>query len=418
MKYLRALAAVAIAIACEGANVPSIPVFAALSPADAQARAIGRNLGVQQAVAAVDERVANLRLARIQGVPHFAGDYTLAPQAGSGAQSATTVEQHFIAAGASLSVNDLLATSDAVRAAAGDLLAAQRQADAATLLARENALRLYFSALRSTELERLRTEVLASAIRDRNAAAIRVRAGESPRLDVMRADVAVQQARADLALAQAERVDAVEALASATGVSSVSLGALANVPSPPQPVLDENADVGRALASRPEIAALLASVQARRADVGLARTSGLPTITANAGYQRGVDTGQEVRGPQASVHLDVPLAPQSPARVAIARAHVSAVEAQLIDARRTIALEVGAAVRDARAADASERAALAARDVAARALAAVELGYREGSSSSLDISDARRTYVQTSVDAVVAEYARAQAYALLEVLVP
>jgi outer membrane protein TolC len=75
-------------------------------------------------------------------------------------------------------------------------------------------------------------------------------------------------------------------------------------------------------------------------------------------------------------------------------------------------------VRTARAAQAAERAAERARDAAQQALSAVELGYREGASSSLDVAEARRAAVQASVDALVARYQRAQAQALLEVLVP
>jgi outer membrane protein TolC len=125
-----------------------------------------------------------------------------------------------------------------------------------------------------------------------------------------------------------------------------------------------------------------------------------------------------VHGPEASVHLDFPLSPGTSDRVAIAQVHVDAARIQLLEARRTIALEVAAAVRTARAAQAAERAAERARDAAQQALSAVELGYREGASSSLDVAEARRAAVQASVDALVARYQRAQAQALLEVLVP
>jgi outer membrane protein TolC len=92
--------------------------------------------------------------------------------------------------------------------------------------------------------------------------------------------------------------------------------------------------------------------------------------------------------------------------------------AQLAQERRTLALEIAIAIRDARAADAAVLAAQRGRDEALRALNAVEIGYREGASSSLDIAIARRTYDQASVDALNAEYRRALAYAVLEVIVP
>jgi outer membrane protein TolC len=92
--------------------------------------------------------------------------------------------------------------------------------------------------------------------------------------------------------------------------------------------------------------------------------------------------------------------------------------AQLVDERRKIRLEVAAAVRDAQAQESAAKGADRARSEAERALTAVEIGYREGASSSLDVADARRTYDQASVDALVAEYQRAVAFAILTVIVP
>jgi outer membrane protein TolC len=119
-----------------------------------------------------------------------------------------------------------------------------------------------------------------------------------------------------------------------------------------------------------------------------------------------------------AAHLDFPLASGSGARVESAQAQADAAAAQLVDARRRIALEVASAVRDLRADGVATQAADRARDEAARALSAVELGYREGASTSLDIADARRTYQQATVDALVAEYQRALAFAVLQVIVP
>jgi len=399
-----------------GILLAAIPAFSTLSLADAQQRVAANNVDVQTALATVRQREAELRVAQVTGVPHLVGDYSLSPQAN--AANTGTVEQHLFSVGLGVSINDLFANSPAVRGAAGALLAAQRNADAAILAARENAAKLYYAALQAIAIERTRSEAVRGAQLDRNAADLRARSGESPRLDVIRADVTLSQARADLARAQADRADAVEALASASRMSPSELANLAATPTPPRRLPDEDRAVARAIALRPEVAALLATIDARQAGVAAARRTGLPTATIQGGYQRGVDTGIPVGGPQVAAHLEVPLSSPSGAQAASAQAQVDAARAQLTEERRTLTLDVASAIRDARADDAAAAAAERGRAEAQRALTAVEIGYREGASSSLDVAEARRTYEQASVDALVAEYRRALAYAILEVIVP
>ncbi|MBV8530820.1 MAG: TolC family protein [Candidatus Eremiobacteraeota bacterium] len=394
----------------------TLPVFAQLSLVDAQQRAIANNVDVQTARQMVRQRQADLHLARIAAIPHLVGDYSLAPQAGP--LDVGTVEQHYFAVGAGVSINDIVASSSAVRAAADELLAAQRSADAAELAARENAAKLYFGALQAIAVDRIRSDSVRGAERDRAAADLRVRSGESPQLDVVRADVTLAQARAEAARARSERANAVDALATATAVDPVRLENLTPELMPGAQPPDVDRAVARALLVRPELAALLATLEARNADVAKARQAGLPVATIEGGYQKGVDTGIPVQGPQVTAHLDVPLASESVDRVASAQAQVDTAYAQLADQRRRIALEVAAAVRDARAEAVATLAADTARDEARRALDAVEIGYREGASSSLDLAQARRTYEQASVDALVAEYQRALALATLEVIIP
>lgn len=394
----------------------AIPVFAQLSLADAQQRATANNVDAQVALAAVRRREASLHLARIVAVPHLIGDYSLSPQAN--APTTGTVEQHYFAVGAGISINDLVGASNSIRAAAGDLLAAERGADAAGIAARENAVKLYFAALQAIALESFRSSALLGAQRDRNAADLRAHNGAAPQLDVVRADVTLAQAHADLARAQADRDDAVDALASATGIDPPGLSAVTAVPISAEPPLDVTRAVTRALAGRPELAALLATIEARNADVNAARQSWMPSTTIQGGYEKGVDTGIPVQGAQVAAHLDLPLASGSDDRVASAETEVDEAYAQLVDERRKIRLEVAAAVRDAQAQESAAKGADRARSEAERALTAVEIGYREGASSSLDVADARRTYDQASVDALVAEYQRAVAFAILTVIVP
>ncbi|MBV8148798.1 MAG: TolC family protein [Candidatus Eremiobacteraeota bacterium] len=396
--------------------IAAISAFAQLSLDAAQQFAVSNNVDVQTALATVRQKDAMLRVARAGGFPHLSADYSLSPQAS--ANNRYTVEAHYWNLGINVSINDILAASPATQSAAGELLAAQREADAAVLRARVNATDLYFTALQAIATERMRRADLLGAQRDRSAASLRYRTGEAPNLDLVRADVSLAQAQAAFVRAQADRVDAVAALAAATGVSPDELASLGGSVVIPAPELDPLQATRRALAARPELVALLATIEARRADVAAARQSALPTATVSAGYQRGVDSELGVQGPAVAAHVDLPIASASAARTESAQSQVDIARAQLIDERRLIALEVANAVRDARARASASEAAVEARDEAARALAAVEIGYREGASSSLDVADARRTFQQAELDALVASYQQAQALATLEVIVP
>jgi outer membrane protein TolC len=397
------------------AVVTALSVFSQVSLSDAIARTIANSAQVALARAAMREREADLRLARLGGIPHVTADYALSPQ--SGQSGTATVEQHFVTVGAGISINDILTNSATTREAAAELAAAQREAEASALRARASAIGLYFAALSAIAVAGVRDDAVAGARRELRAAQLRASVGEAPRIDALRAEVMLAQAQADSARADADRANAVDALASSTGVDPADLASLRDVRfEPPAVALDERQAVARALANRPEFGALLAFLDARTDDITLARAAGLPSATAGGGYQAGVDTGVPVHGAQAAVHVDLPLASGAGDRLAAARAQADAVRAQLAEERRTIALDVAAAVRTARAADTALAAVLRACERARRALSAVEIGYREGASSSLDVDVARRTYVQASIDALVANYQRAQARALLETL--
>jgi outer membrane protein len=399
-----------------GVVLAVLPVFSRLSLADAERLAVAQNVDVQIARATVRQRKAALEIARSGGVPHLTGNYALAPQAGPFDQS--VVEQHVFTVAAGIAIDDILAAPAQTRSAASDLLSAQRNQEAVALQAKENAVTLYFAALETCAVEATRADTLRGAQRDREVAALRSKYGDAARLDVMRADVSVAQAQADLVRASADRANAFDALASATGADPGSIVTRGSAPLGSSAQPDESRAVARALADRPEVASLLAAIDARAADVSAAHAASWPALTASGGYAAGVDSGQPVHGPAANVTLDVALAPATSARVSSAQAQVEVARAQLVDARRTIALEAASAARDVRAERQAAEAAARASDEAARALAAVQIGYREGASSSLEVADARRVATQAAVDVLVARYRAAQSEALLEIIAP
>ncbi len=134
----------------------------------------------------------------------------------------------------------------------------------------------------------------------------------------------------------------------------------------------------------------------------------------SAGYTTGVDSGIWVHGPSANINLNVPVSHAAGDRAQAERARLAAASDRMEAIRRQIVLDVTAAVRtlqaDARAAVAAARALSASREE----LRATQIGYRNGASSSLDVADARRTYIQAALNELDAVYAQAQAQALLE----
>lgn len=394
----------------------ALPVFARLSPRDAQARAVAYDSSVRAAIATEREREAALQSARVAAMPHVIGDYTLSPQAGP--NDVATVEQRIFTVGAGIDVTELLSAPSNIRVAAADLLASQRDVESAELTAKRGTLKLYFDALQSMAIEELQARSVADAARDLTVARVRTRAGDAPQLDVMRAAVALAQAKAASYRAQADRANAVDAIANATRVPATALTALSESNDEAQPTPSIERAVARALADRPELDSLLRAAQARDAAVSVARYSSYPTATLQAGYATGVDTGIHVGGPQVAAHLDIPVTSSASAEVAAARARAEAAYVAMDAERRQIVLDVTASVRVASADDLATVAADRARTQAAQVMAGVELGYREGASSSVDVTDARRTYVQASVDALTALYQQAAAHWYVEVLAP
>ena len=414
------LVAIAFAPLSSARAAGSTPTFVALPLERALDLAGSRSASVLRAIANVRQREAELQIARLSLLPSATAAYALAPQAG--ATTSSTIAQHSWTVGAGISISDLVSGSATIRSAAATLLAAQRDADAAVLAERERTIKLYFGALQACAAQQLRAQLVEGAAADRDAAAVRMQKGDAPRLDLVRADVSLAQAHAELARATAQRDDAVAALASETGVDPASLTAISEgVPLQGHnraSSLTPDDAARRAVASRPEIASLRAQLQARQADLGAARASAFPKLTAGAGYQWGVDSGQQANGTEAAINLELPLGFTFTPRTQIAQAEISATSADLDETIRSIALSAASATRDVNAAAVALDASLSARDQARDALHAIQTGYRQGASSSLDVGEARRTYVQASLDALAAQYDRAQADAILEIEVP
>lgn len=396
------------------AGTIGVPTFAKLSLAQAEADALAASPTVAAARDVRREAQAAFQQARAAFGPALTASYSAAPQAN--AANTGTMEQQLTTVGAQVTLGDLLAYSPALAQANSALLAARFQLHTAELTERTTVVGLYYDALQAHATLRARNDALALAQSQERAATIRFKAGDVPRVDVVRADVAVAQAQASLATAQSDEMNAEEALAVETGIAVPQLhtqttagASLALLPAP-------QTAVARALAGRPEVAAAEANVAAERAAVRAAERMALPIFTLSGGYQTGNDTNVHIAAPTLNATLTYPLGNPNRYRAQAERARLAQAQAQLAQTERSITLAVAAAARNYQAQGAAVTATQRALAESRRELHAEQIGYRSGAVSSLDVENARSTYVQALLNAIAAAYARAKAAAQLQLL--
>jgi outer membrane protein TolC len=397
------------------AAVLTVQTFSGLPLARAEALALGRSPDVTVATQKVTERQALLDAARASYGPALTTNYSLAPQGGN---TGNTVAQRLTTFGGQVTLGDLIAYSPVVAEANSTLRAAQFDLASVQRSERINVINLYFTALSDRATLGARRVALSGAQSELRAARLRFHSGDAPRLDVVRAHVAVAQAQADVARAEAEAQNADAAFGEEIGIAPAQLTTADGGPPASQPFdADPRTAVTAALSHRPEVASAQANVAAEERAVAVAQRGGFPLVTVNGGYTTGVDSEVKVSGPSLTVNASLPVGGAAHDRVVAERARLAQARAQLVKVRRQIVTEVGAAVRTYRAQSVALAAATRALAEARAEYAATQTGYRNGASSSLDVETARATYVQALVAQVSALYAQAQARATLDLLV-
>ena len=416
------IASFAFAIVAAAAVVSAAPPPDSLLPMTfagmslAQAEEAGVTLSPD--VAASRARVASARAAldhvRLSLLPQGSASFSESPQGGFGA---TTISAHQTTVGLTENLGDAFAYPAPVSQAAAALRGAGADEAASERQERIAAARAYFGALAAQSIRAAREDAVRLAQAELDAARLRFSAGDAPRIDVVRAQVGLAQADAAAESARAGDENARQALLAETGVTESALGASAPGPPPAVPSLagDPDAAAAAALRLRPEIASAQAGVDAARSALAASALGVIPPVTVSDGYATGVDGGQHVAGRAVSAQVTVPLPFDSASRIAQARADVDAANATLAGVRRRVSLDAAAAARSLLAADRAAAAVASARDAARRALDAVEIGYRTGASSSLDVAEARATYESAQVDALSAVYDEAIAAATFDV---
>ncbi|MDQ2817075.1 MAG: TolC family protein [Candidatus Eremiobacteraeota bacterium] len=409
--------------------------FEGLSLSAAQSQAVAESPEVAAARARLMSAGAVLRQQRGALGPSLLAGYTENPQAGPGP---STISQHSTSVGVQTVIGNVLAYSPRVAGAAREYQAAQADEYAAERAERVKAAGLYYAALKARATLSARSEGLRLAADEEQAAAKRFQAGDAPRIDVVRAAVTVARATADEATAKAADDNATDALRLETGAGdsafartsakadqATSVGARASGPAVgvpgstasnavmPGDQSDVESAVALALEQRPEIASAQRGVGAAAAMVAAARRAAVPALVLGAGYARGVDSGQKVAGPTLNAQLELPLTAAASSGIAGSQASLAEAQAKLAGQRRDIAVEVGAAVRNLAAAGKAVSASTKAREQAQAELAATQLGYRSGASSSLERASAQATYADARLNELAAIYDQALARAVV-----
>jgi outer membrane protein TolC len=182
---------------------------------------------------------------------------------------------------------------------------------------------------------------------------------------------------------------------------------------------DARALTSRAAERLPELVVLRADLDAARADEGVARASGRPSldlgVSGGAAWSPGTAPA-DLPSASAAVSLDVPLFDRGVTRDAVARASLDreAAELALADAELGLAVAVRSALADREAAEAGDRAATervaaarAAADVVAQRYEAGAALYTELLAARSSLADAERDAVAAGVEATRARFALA-----------
>jgi cobalt-zinc-cadmium efflux system outer membrane protein len=252
---------------------------------------------------------------------------------------------------------------------------------------------------------------------DSLAAAVeaRVRAGKVSPVEGTRIDVVKSAARAEALRAEQELSTAQAALSALWGEAGAPVSRAEEDP-PPAAELPPPEVLERLLSGAPEAARWSDEIALREAELGLARASALPDITASVGARRFADNDDYafIAG------LAVPLPVIDRNQGAIAAATSRRTEAE----RRRAAFLARQRAEFRAAYDAVQRAEISLRSLDGRIIPAAQsvfsattTGYQAGKFSLIDLLDAQRTLFEAQIQGVEARSERTKALADLERLI-
>lgn len=278
--------------------------------------------------------------------------------------------------------------------AAGETLAAQHREVAVQALRSSgqdllfNVVATYARALHFKQLGRSLDSRIGALEREERDIGLRIGQGRAARLELIRLQTQLSQARHDgLVIAQGEK-DALSLLASLMGESR-PVAVLADLGST-TPALPESAEeaVDRALRQRPDILGLQAMGKAAEAKTDIARGDRLPQLNLVAKAQKSAGGDSAIYNDwQAGLQLSVPLFDGSVRRRRVAKARLEERQVQLMqeDARNHLAADVQQAIGTISETQARLAAAIQGEAEAGEVLRIETLRYDGGESTITDL---------------------------------
>lgn len=395
-------------------TLPRPLVFAGLTIGRAEEAALAISPDVAGARYRLLQSQFALAAARSSTAPSLIANYVQAPQ---GNPPGPNIISRQITTGIQVTVGDFVAHSPAVREAAFAFAAAQADLAAAVATERVKVVGLYFDALKARAVAQARRDALTLAASQLRAARVRASSGDAPRLDVVRAEVAAAKATADVETATAADLNAAGALEVEATTPEQTLAATAPTQFPRvNPTLtDPQAVIALARARRPELISARLAGDAARAAIRSARAAGFPLLTLSAGYLVGTDSDVPINAPTINAQLTIPFGAANRNRVKVAEARALEAQTKAAATERQIFLDVASSARTLGAADRAAVATTRARQAAETELRATQIGYRNGASSSFEVTFARLSYSQAVVDELSALYDLEKARATLDI---
>ena len=239
----------------------------------------------------------------------------------------------------------------------------------------------------------------------------RVKSGEAPQFESIKAEVEVLKARQDLARAEnmvrINRVALDTLTGGALGLSYTIEGEFIGMPQD----LQVDALMARMMERHPTIQRLLQSVQQSDWKIEFERQSRLPSVTVNGSYWR--EIGREAV--QGGLSIPIPTWYRRQGEIASALGTKRREEAELLRARNELARAVYQHYLDARTTaeliDVFNKGLL---KQAQEALRLAQFSFQQGASSLLEVLDAQRVQRQILMDYVQARYQLSVSLAQLE----
>jgi outer membrane protein TolC len=288
----------------------------------------------------------------------------------------------------------------AVEQARAELAAAQAQYDSARLSLALEVSTAYYDLLRKQALLQIAQETLAAAQRQLSEAELRLKAGDAPDLDVLRARVPVALAQAGLYQAENAAAVARQSLNSLIGNPlDAPLDAAEVTPAATALPLTLEEARTQALQAAPQLRAADATIRASEAALRSARRWREPMLSLQAFDLRSGDKTGFSREDTIQASLSFPLTDGGLGRAKSreAQAAVQQAQAQAEGARRTTLVSVSAAYLTAQSSGRQVDAARVAQEIAQAAYDKMVLGYRNGLFPLTDVLNAQATLNQARI---------------------